>query len=109
MAFDIRQRFQCDVFIDFNCYRKYGHNEGDEPAFTQPLEYQIIRKKRSIRQLILYRLLGEGAIDQKSADELVDRDKLNPIRSLYVHPSKEQARGAGRRIIGQSERCADAC
>jgi len=62
-AFEIRQRFHCDVFIDLNCYRKYGHNEGDEPAFTQPLEYQIIRKKNSIRKLYLDSLVQEGHID----------------------------------------------
>lgn len=58
-AFEIRQRFHCDVFIDLNCYRKYGHNEGDEPAFTQPLEYQLIRKKKSIRNLYLDQLEQE--------------------------------------------------
>lgn len=67
-ALEIRQRFHCDVFIDFNCYRKYGHNEGDEPAFTQPLEYQMIRKKKSIRTLYLEQLLREGVVDKQIAD-----------------------------------------
>src|SRR5690606_27753150 len=47
----IRQEFHIDVFIDINCYRKYGHNESDEPAYTQPLEYLLIRSKKSIREL----------------------------------------------------------
>ena len=68
-AFEIRQRFHCDVFIDFNCWRKYGHNEGDEPAFTQPLEYQLIRKKKSIRNQYLDQLLKEGSFDKKAIDE----------------------------------------
>lgn len=68
-AFEIRQRFHCDVFIDLNCYRKYGHNEGDEPAFTQPLEYEIIRNKKSIRTLYLDYLLQDVHIDKQVADE----------------------------------------
>jgi 2-oxoglutarate dehydrogenase E1 component len=67
-AYEIRQRFHCDVFIDFNCYRKYGHNEGDEPAFTQPLEYQLIRNRQSIRTLYLTHLLQETSIEKKVAD-----------------------------------------
>lgn len=66
-ALEIRRRFHCDVFIDLNCYRKYGHNEGDEPAFTQPLEYQIIRNKKSIRNLYLDQLIQEGAIEEAGA------------------------------------------
>lgn len=47
LAIDLRQKFKCDVFIDLYCYRKYGHNEGDEPTFTQPLEYSIIKGKKT--------------------------------------------------------------
>lgn len=63
-ALDIRQRFHCDVFIDFNCYRKYGHNEGDEPAFTQPLEYQLIRQKKPVHEVYRDQLIQEGVIEQ---------------------------------------------
>lgn len=70
MALEIRQRFHCDVFIDLNCYRKYGHNETDEPAFTQPLEYRLIRQKKSIRNLYRDQLLNSKAIDGAYADAL---------------------------------------
>ena len=69
MALELRQMFHTDVFIDFNCYRKYGHNEGDEPAFTQPIDYQLIRKKKSIRSLYLDAKLAEGVMDEKQADQ----------------------------------------
>ncbi|MFI0434242.1 MAG: 2-oxoglutarate dehydrogenase E1 component [Parachlamydiaceae bacterium] len=68
-AFEIRQRFHCDIFIDLNCYRKYGHNEGDEPVFTQPLHYEMIRKKQSIRSLYVDQLLKESSIEKDAADE----------------------------------------
>ena len=70
MALDLRQRFHCDVFVDLNCYRKYGHNEGDEPAFTQPIEYRMIRKKKSIRHLYVDRLIEMGVIDKKGAGKI---------------------------------------
>ena len=60
LALQIRQKFHVDVFIDLNCYRKYGHNEGDEPAFTQPLEYEKIRAKKTIRSLYLEKLISTG-------------------------------------------------
>lgn len=71
-ALEIRQRFHCEVFIDLNCYRKYGHNEGDEPAFTQPLEYQKIHQKPSIRTLYLEKLILENQIDEKVAAQRLE-------------------------------------
>jgi len=62
LAVEFRLKFKKDVFIDLNCYRKYGHNEGDEPAFTQPLQYQIIRSKQPIRAMYLEQLKQEGMV-----------------------------------------------
>lgn len=70
LALKLRHFFFCDVFIDLNCYRKYGHNEGDEPAFTQPLEYQIIRQKKSIREVYRDTLIHEGVLEKKIAESL---------------------------------------
>jgi len=70
LALEIRQKFHCDVFIDLNCYRKYGHNEGDEPAFTQPLEYQIIRNKRPIRKLYHDDLIKQGLIEKEVVEQM---------------------------------------
>jgi 2-oxoglutarate dehydrogenase E1 component len=60
LAIEFRQEFGIDVFIDLNCYRKYGHNEGDEPSYTQPLEYKIVRAKQTIRDLYRQQLAQEG-------------------------------------------------
>lgn len=75
LAVELRQKFHCDVFIDLVCYRKYGHNEGDEPAFTQPLEYQIIRKKKSIRQIYHDLLIDQGLIQKDIAENLLSEFK----------------------------------
>ncbi len=68
LALKIRQKFHLDVFIDLICYRKYGHNEGDEPAFTQPKTYQLIRSKKSIRELYREKLIQEGIIEKSKAE-----------------------------------------
>lgn len=81
-ALELRQKFHCDVFIDFNCYRKYGHNEGDEPAFTQPQDYQIIRNKKSIRTLYLESLIEEGVID-KTGGEAIEEEIKRELREAY--------------------------
>jgi 2-oxoglutarate dehydrogenase E1 component len=70
LALKIRQKFHCDVFLDLNCYRKYGHNEGDEPAFTQPQEYKIIREKKSIREMYKESLVQEGILTMEAGDKL---------------------------------------
>lgn len=66
----IRHTFHIDVFIDINCYRKYGHNESDEPAFTQPLEYKLIRSKKSIREIYRDDLIAQGILEKEAALKL---------------------------------------
>lgn len=70
MAFELRQIFGCDVFIDLICYRKYGHNEGDEPTFTQPLEYKIIKSKKTILSLYREDLQREGILPQEESEAM---------------------------------------
>ena len=82
LAIEIRQRFHCDVFIDMNCYRKYGHNESDEPAFTQPLEYQMIRSKQSVREIYRDQLFHEGVLERYLAEELEEEFKKGLQQAL---------------------------
>jgi 2-oxoglutarate dehydrogenase E1 component len=70
LALEIRRRFAIDVFIDLNGYRKYGHNETDEPLFTHPLQYQAIRSRPSIRQIYLNKLIEQGAQDRALAEKM---------------------------------------
>ena len=68
VAFEYRQTFHKDVIIDMVCYRRRGHNEGDEPSFTQPRMYQMIDSKRTTRVLYAEALVGRGDITQEEAD-----------------------------------------
>lgn len=70
LAAEIRQKFHCDVFIDIICYRKFGHNEADEPAFTQPVTYEQIKKKRPVRDLYSDQLIHGGVLEKKIAEQL---------------------------------------
>jgi 2-oxoglutarate dehydrogenase E1 component len=70
LAVNLRDSFHCDVFIDLVCYRKYGHNETDEPSFTQPLEYQAIRKMKSIREKYRDDLIEQGVLERYMAESL---------------------------------------
>jgi len=67
IALEYRQRWHRDVFIDLLGYRKYGHNEGDEPKFTQPKLYKAIQKHPSARELYLQQLEAEGLMDREAA------------------------------------------
>lgn len=69
MAIEFRQTFKRDVVIDMWCYRRFGHNEGDEPSFTQPLMYKAIRQHPSVSVVYARKLIGEGVIDQGFVDE----------------------------------------
>src|SRR5207244_2333110 len=67
LAFDFRQQFGRDVVIDMYCYRRYGHNEGDEPSFTQPDLYAKIEKRPSVTQLYKRELLEAGTLSEDDA------------------------------------------
>jgi len=82
LAVELRQKFRCDVFIDLNCYRKYGHNESDEPAYTQPLEYQIIRQKKPIREIYRDELIEQGIVERHVAEALEAEFKQELQRAL---------------------------
>ncbi|MCL9761237.1 multifunctional oxoglutarate decarboxylase/oxoglutarate dehydrogenase thiamine pyrophosphate-binding subunit/dihydrolipoyllysine-residue succinyltransferase subunit [Frankia sp. AiPa1] len=69
LAFEYRQEFHKDVVIDLVCYRRRGHNEMDEPSFTQPLMYDTIASKRSVRKLYTEALVGRGDITRDQAEQ----------------------------------------
>jgi 2-oxoglutarate dehydrogenase E1 component len=68
LAFAFRQAFRKDVVVDMICYRRWGHNEGDEPGFTQPLMYARIRDKRSVRKLYTEKLVNRGDMTVDEAE-----------------------------------------
>jgi len=70
LAMEFRQKFHADVFIDILCYRKYGHNEGDEPRFTQPLLYKEIEMHRNPRDIYADKLAVEGVMTLAEASKL---------------------------------------
>jgi len=71
LAFEYRQAFNKDVVIDLVCYRRRGHNEGDDPSYTQPLMYDLIEKKRSVRKLYTESLIGRGDITVEEAEQVL--------------------------------------
>ncbi len=73
IATEFRQQFGSDVVIDMFCYRRFGHNEGDEPAFTQPLMYQAIAKRKPTRRIYADKLIAEGLITAEEAEASVTR------------------------------------
>ncbi len=70
LAAEFRQEFRKDVFIDIICYRRHGHNESDEPAFTQPQMYSVIRDKATTRALYAQKLVDEGTLTQAETDAI---------------------------------------
>ncbi len=87
IAFMYRQEFERDVFVDLLCYRKYGHNEGDEPKFTQPKLYDIIAKHPNPREIYLKELLQRGTISQEEADRIIT--KFDELLEKQFELSKE--------------------
>jgi multifunctional 2-oxoglutarate metabolism enzyme len=72
LAFEFRNAFKKDVVVDMVCYRRYGHNESDEPAFTQPRMYEVIGKRRSIRKLYTELLVNRGDLTLEDAEHALE-------------------------------------
>ena len=88
LALEYRNTFQKDVVLDFYCYRKYGHNEGDDPSFTQPVMYEEIKKKKPVSKVYAEALQAEGLGDSLLED--------------YSKAFKERFSAAGERKIPQT-------
>ena len=100
LATEYRQTFHEDVFIDMVCYRRHGHNEGDDPKFTQPDMYSIINNHPNPREIYLKRLVERGELEKKIADELeadfwnMLQERLNEVKEHnlpYIMQEPEQA------------------
>jgi 2-oxoglutarate decarboxylase len=82
LAFSYRQEFNKDVVIDLVCYRRRGHNEGDDPSMTNPAMYKIIDAKRSVRKLYTEELIGRGDMTVEEAEELL-RDYQQQLERVF--------------------------
>ncbi|MFM2438890.1 MAG: multifunctional oxoglutarate decarboxylase/oxoglutarate dehydrogenase thiamine, partial [Actinomycetota bacterium] len=82
MAFEFRQRFHKDVVIDLVCYRRRGHNEADDPSLTQPLMYNLIDQKRSVRKIYTESLIGRGDITLDEAEQAL-RDFQGQLERVF--------------------------
>ncbi len=97
LALEFRQTFKKDVIIDLVCYRKYGHNEGDEPSFTSPVDYRLIRGKKNIPDTYTDRLVSDGAIKHDVAEAIIAEfrqqlDKaLKEVKTSSPRPKKMPA------------------
>lgn len=84
LAVEFRHEFGRDVVIDLYCYRKHGHNEGDEPAFTQPLMYAEISRRPSVREAYMTRMLKNGKVTREEVEAITARQKDHLERELAL-------------------------
>ncbi len=91
IALDYRMKFKKDVVIDLVCYRKYGHNEGDDPSYTQPVMYRTIKAKESPGTLYTQRLLREGVVTKESVERIRRQiqDALNAAHEEAVRKGEK--------------------
>ena len=83
LAYEFRKEFHKDVVVDMVCYRRRGHNEGDDPSMTQPLMYNLIEAKRSVRKLYTESLIGRGDITVEDAEAAL-RDYQQQLERVFV-------------------------
>ena len=112
LAVEYRQEFNKDIFIDMLCYRKHGHNEGDDPKYTQPALYKLIENKLNPREIYVQKLLASNEIDKQLATEMekdfwnelqqrLELTKQNPLKYQYQPP--EEAWRKLKKIIDIAE------
>jgi 2-oxoglutarate dehydrogenase E1 component len=100
LATAYRQEFNNDVFIDMVCYRRHGHNEGDDPKFTQPEMYKFINSHKDPRELYVAKLSAAGDVEKSMAEEMeqtfwndlqerLDEVKQKPLPYVYQEPEQE--------------------
>ncbi len=106
MAMEYRAQFQSDVVIDMFCYRKYGHNEMDEPGFTQPIMYEVIKKKQAVDKMYSDRLVADGVLSREEVDAIRERTKvhleqeLDAARADVSRPAVESMGGVWSDYVG---------
>lgn len=88
LAMEYRHRYRTDVVIDMYCYRRHGHNEGDEPAFTQPLMYDRIRKRESVVHSYVQDLVGPDGLSKDEVERIVAE------RNVYLEEEFQRARNS---------------
>ena len=87
LAFEYRQRFHKDVVLDMVCYRKHGHNEGDDPSYTQPLVYQRLQNHRPVAELYAQRLIQDGVVTAQEIAEWQEAQKKQ-LYEIYDQTQK---------------------
>ena len=95
LALAFRQRFHKDVVIDLVCYRRYGHNEGDDPSYTQPLMYRAIEEHRSTRKLYMEKLVNRGDITLEEAEAALE-DYRKRLDEAFEETKESHPPAAGR-------------
>ena len=99
LALEVKERFGIDVFLDLVCYRKYGHNEGDEPAFTQPIEYKVIRSRPSVREIYRDQLIQEGHLERSIAEAGEESFKKALQKALDTPLGEEKGEGEQKEAL----------
>ena len=106
LAYQFRQEFNKDVIVDMVCYRRRGHNEGDDPSMTQPLMYNLIERKRSVRKLYTEALIGRGDISVEDAESAL-RDYQGRLEQVFIE-TREAAKQAKAAASGATPRGSEA-
>jgi 2-oxoglutarate dehydrogenase E1 component len=109
IAMDYRARYGRDVVIDLYCYRRYGHNEADEPRFTQPIMYAAVDKKPSVREVYVKRLVELGNFSEEQAHQIEQKrrqmleDALEATRGQHFVPPNYSMQGLWAGYVGGAD------